>query len=114
MTAQTIAALDQIAWAPSPSPAVVEEGNPSCQELVLHAAGDLEVGLWQVTPGRFRSKKVGIGETMTFLAGAGTLHHDAGGVSVIAPGVVVHLEPGWSGVWDVTETVTKSYTIFPA
>jgi uncharacterized protein len=114
MSFKAFSTLNDIVWGPSPSPSVIEAGSPECREAVLHAAGDLEIGFWSVTPGRFRSRKVGIGEAMTFLQGAGTLHHADGTSTRLAPGVVVHLEPGWEGVWDVEETIVKNYTIYPA
>lgn len=114
MPQSSFPSVSDIVWAPSPSPSVIESGTPECRESVLHAAGDLEIGFWSVTPGRFKSKKIGIGETMTFLEGKGTLLHADGTSTELAPGVVVHLEPGWEGVWDVEEPIVKAYTIFPA
>jgi uncharacterized cupin superfamily protein len=96
----------------SPAPSHVIQGSPRCAEYVLVDLPGLEIGVWEVTPGRFLSSKAGIGEVMHFLSGAGELRHPDGSVTTIAPGVVVSLRAGWTGEWLVTETVRKVYAIF--
>jgi uncharacterized protein len=96
----------------SDPPARVVAGAPQCAERVI-VAGDVEIGVWEVTPGRFLSAKPDIGEVMHFIAGSGTLTHADGTVTEIRPGVTVSLQPGWSGEWDVVRTVRKIYTIYP-
>lgn len=87
-------------------------GEPVESELVLFADGDTELGIWQVTPGSFTSRKSGACELMHFVAGSGTITGADGTVTEIAPGVAVFLPDGWEGTWDVTSTIRKTYAIY--
>ena len=104
---------ESIGLGPSPSPARIVEGDPRCGERVLVDVPGLEIGVWEVTPGRFLSAKNDVGEVMHFVSGAGELAHPDGSTT-IAPGVTVSLHAGWSGEWHVTETVRKVYAIYRA
>ena len=86
-------------------------GEPYESWHVIHDDGRAEVGIWQVTPGSFHGDKTGVYESMHFVAGAGTITDTDGVVTEIHPGVVMFCRDGWSGRWDVTETVRKTYTI---
>ena len=99
---------------PSAPPARVVSGTPECGEFVIVDTGDIEIGIWEVTPGTFLSSKKDIGEVVQFVFGAGRIEHPDGTVSPIAPGVIVEFLPGWEGTWVVTETTRKLYTIYAA
>ncbi|MBB2915032.1 hypothetical protein FHS43_006347 [Streptosporangium becharense] len=96
---------------PTGSPQVVVSGDPRTAEHVLHESPEVEVGVWEVTPGVFDSRKAGCSEIMHFLSGEGRLDHADGTHSDIRPGVTVILPEGWTGRWTVTSTVRKIYTI---
>lgn len=98
--------------AESAAPARIVEGDPTCQEWVIVDRPDLEIGVWEVTPGVFDSVKDGIGEVVLFVTGKGRIEHADGSVSPIAPGAVVEFLPGWTGRWVVEETTRKIYTIY--
>lgn len=98
----------------SAAPARVVSGEPTCGEFVIVDTGSVEIGVWEVTPGVFLSTKTDIGETVQFVFGAGHIEHPDGTTSPIAPGVIVEFLPGWDGVWHVTETTRKVYTIYSA
>ncbi|MGZ0711862.1 cupin domain-containing protein (plasmid) [Coraliomargarita sp. W4R53] len=100
--------------APSAAPVRIVSGTPTCRELVMVDNGDVEIGVWEVTPGVFDSVKDGIGEVVQFVYGAGRIVHPNGSVSPIAPGVVVEFEEGWKGTWYIEETTRKLYTIYRA
>lgn len=108
---QSVIAAD-VTLVPSPAPAQVVAGDPRCGEAVLVDQPGLEIGVWEVTPGRFRSTKADIGEVMHFVSGAGSIRHDDGTTTLIQPGVTLSLRPGWSGEWDVVETTRKVYAIY--
>lgn len=105
-------AVADVELGPSPSPSRVISGDPRCGEYVLVDLPGLEIGVWEVTEGRFASSKPDVGEVMHFVAGAGELTHHDGSTTVIAPGVTVSLRAGWSGEWNVTEPVRKVYAIY--
>lgn len=96
---------------PSGIPKQVLEGDPRTAEKVLYEAPGIEVGIWEVTPGRFASKAVDICEVFHVVSGAGELRHHDGSVTNLTTGAFVVLPPGWSGTWSVTKTVRKSYVI---
>ena len=86
-------------------------GEPYESWRVISDDGRVELGVWEVTPGSFRGSCEGIYEQMHFVAGRGTIT-DADGVSTaIRPGVVMLCPDGWSGMWEVDETVRKTYAI---
>jgi uncharacterized protein len=62
-------------------------------------------------PGSFRGEADGIYEQMHFVAGSGTITDADSVVTTIRPGVVMLCPDGWSGVWDVQETLRKTYAI---
>lgn len=101
-----------VALGPSPSPARIVSGDPRCGELALVELPGLEIGVWEVTPGRFLSSKPDVGEVMHFVSGAGEIIHGDGSRTSIAPGVTLSLRAGWSGEWNVTSTVRKVYAIY--
>jgi uncharacterized protein len=86
-------------------------GAPYESWHVIHDDGRVEIGVWEVTPGTFRGEKNGVYESMHFVAGAGTITDAHGVVIEIGPGVVMFCPDGWSGVWDVRDTIRKTYTI---
>ena len=86
-------------------------GEPYESWRVISDDGRVELGIWEVTPGSFRGETDGIYEQMHFVAGRGTITDADGVVTEVAPGVVMLCPDGWSGVWDVRETVRKTYTI---
>ena len=86
-------------------------GAPYESWHVIHDDGRVEIGVWEVTPGTFNGSKEGVYETMHFVAGTGTITSDDGTVSEIRPGVFMLCPDGWSGTWDVRETVRKAYTV---
>jgi len=71
-------------------------GEPYESWQVISDDGKVEIGIWQVTPGSFHGEKIGVYESMHF---------------ELRAGVVMFCPDGWSGVWNVTETIRKTYTI---
>ena len=61
-------------------------------------------------PGRFPARKDDVGELMQFIAGRGTIT-DATGATEISPGVSMYTPDGWAGIWDVQETIRKTYAL---
>ena len=86
-------------------------GEPYESWKVISDDGHVELGIWQVTRGSFRGSTDGIYELMHFIAGRGTITASDGVVTEVRPGVVMLCPEGWSGVWDVAETVRKTYAV---
>lgn len=68
----------------------------------------ISFGVWQVTPGVFRSHWPSW-EAFTILSGKGTLEDDQGQVHELVPGALVVIPPGSTGVWHIEETLRKTY-----
>ena len=86
-------------------------GEPYESWHVISDDGRVELGIWDVTPGSFRGGCDGYYEQMHFVAGQGTITAADGTVTAIQPGVVMLCPDGWTGTWDVEETVRKTYAI---
>jgi uncharacterized protein len=85
-------------------------GRPVESKHVLYEDLSTEVGVWEVTPGAFPARKDGVWEMMQFVSGRGRIIH-ASGVTEIEPGVVLFTPDGWTGTWEVEETVRKVYVL---
>jgi len=86
-----------------------DSGAPTTAIRVLHDAGPLQVGIWECTPGGWAIERRTNTETIHVLAGRGRITDADGTVHELAPGVVMVLPTGWSGRWDITETLRKLY-----
>jgi len=84
-------------------------GEPMMSSRVIHAHGAVEVGVWECTPGGWAIVRRGNTETVHILGGAGTITDVDGTVRELRPGVTLVLPLGWSGRWDITETLRKLY-----
>ena len=87
-------------------------GTPVESVQVLHRDAGGRSGVWECTPGRFESARIGDTELMYFLAGSATITSADGTVYDIHPGVTLVAPDGWRGTWDIRETVRKVYTIW--
>jgi len=108
MTIDDVLGAELVAGQPVPT---ATAGAPYESWLVISDDGQVELGVWEVTPGSFHGSKEGVYEQMHFVAGSGTITDADGVVTEIAPGVVMLCPDGWSGDWDVRETVRKTYAI---
>jgi uncharacterized cupin superfamily protein len=86
-----------------------DSGSPMTAGRVLHDAGPLQVGIWECTPGGWAIERRTNTETVHILAGRGRITDADGTVHELAPGVAMVLPRGWSGRWDITETLRKLY-----
>ena len=93
-----------------PVPTAVS-GEPYESWRVISDDGRVELGIWAVTPGSFHGSNEGSYEQMHFVAGRGTITAADGTVTQIRPGVIMLCRDGWSGLWDVSETVRKTYAV---
>lgn len=85
---------------------VAGDCRTSAKQLI--ESSGVRTGVWSCTAGVWRSTWENW-EQFTVLAGSGTLTDQSGVTHVLAPGAVVFIPAGSSGVWDVTETIRKSY-----
>lgn len=90
-----------------------DSGDPQLglQMLAPEARGSL--GIWECQPGGWPVLNRPDTEFTYILSGRARLTDEATGtVTEIGAGDLVILPPGWSGRWDVTETVRKVFAIY--
>ena len=103
-SAELSAALDD--WGPR---AGADSGEPQMSGTVFYKGNGVEVGIWECTPGGWAIQDRPDHETVQILAGRARLT-DADGTSVeLTAGDVLPPPQGWSGRWDILETVRKLY-----
>lgn len=88
-----------------------DAGTPATAYAELMTASGLEVGVWRSTPGGWPIVDRPDTEIMLVLSGKATITSADGSARDVAEGDVFVLPRGWSGRWDVTETIEKLYVI---
>lgn len=68
------------------------------------------LGVWECTPGTWR-RQVLQAEYSYFVSGKGAFTPDDGETIHFQAGDAVYFAPDTTGVWEITETVTKHYFI---
>ncbi len=88
-----------------------DQGNPQVSAREIFNDGSIQVGVWECTPGGWPIVDRGDTEVATIVHGSGTITDADGTEHVLVPGAVVTLPKGWSGRWDLSETLRKVYVI---
>lgn len=79
--------------------------------ITLWSDGDQEVGVWQCTAGPSRWT-LQTHEQIYVLAGRMTVTPDDGESTELAAGDTAVFPKGWTGTWQIHETLRKLYVIF--
>lgn len=100
---------DLISWGVQPG---ALEGRSHSSGRVLHkgANHELEAGLWNCTPGRWRLA-IPRDELCHFVAGHAEYRHDSGERIEVTAGTLVMFPAGWSGECTVHETMRNTYML---
>ena len=98
-----------------PPPERVISGAPvfTLWHVGTHPGTGAETGLWQATPGAFRSVRGGAWEVFTVLEGRVEVTEDGGVPVLYTAGSAGILPPGFRGVWNTLETTRKVYVSIP-
>lgn len=72
--------------------------------------GEVQIGVWECTPGTFSGTTGDYDETMFMVSGRVTVDHDDGAYD-IAPGTLWTTPRHWASSWTVHQTVRKLYVI---
>jgi uncharacterized cupin superfamily protein len=95
-------------WGPLPE----ATGDPMATHGVeLWVDGDASAGIWQCAAGPSRWT-LETHEVIYLVAGRMTVTPDGGVSSEISVGDMAVFPRGWTGTWDIHETVRKVYSIF--
>ena len=95
-------------WGPVTEPEGEGIGQVRGREHVL--GGVFRVGVWECSPGRWR-RQVMEHEFAHFVAGRARFIPDQGEPIDINPGDAVWFPANTTGMWDITETLRKTYVI---
>jgi uncharacterized cupin superfamily protein len=86
-------------------------GQPQMSGRIFYEGNDVQIGVWECTPGGWAIEDRPDHETVRIIAGRARLT-DADGTSVeLGPGDALTLPKGWSGRWDILQTVRKFYVL---
>ena len=90
-----------------------DTGDPQTAGATIYASEDgrIAVGIWECTPGGWAISDRPDTEICTILAGRGTIADADGTVHELSVGTVITLPRGWSGRWDIAETLRKAYVV---
>jgi len=90
-----------------------DSGDPQLHTLPVDTGTTAKIGIWECAPGGWPVVDRPDTETCYIISGRATLTDEESGKTVeISAGDLVILPPGWTGRWDVTETLRKAYSIF--
>lgn len=89
------------------------DSNPQVSRNEFPPGNTLGTGLWECTPGTWNIVR-DTSETFLVLKGKATITEADGTLRVeLVPGLWHTTPSGWSGRWEVTETVRKLYMVTP-
>lgn len=104
-----IASIDLDDWGSLPE--ATDAPMATAGKKLWAGEGILEVGLWRCEPGPSRWV-LETNESITVISGRVTVTEDGGETHVITAGDSAVFPKGWTGVWDIEETIFKIYTAF--
>ena len=87
----------------------IVEGTPTTAEAFVMAIGDVQVGIWEITPGTVRD--VEKDEVFVVLDGDGTIRFADGETVELRPGSLVRLHAGEMTEWEIRKTLRKVYVV---
>jgi uncharacterized protein len=107
---ETAGALDL--GSPTPKLTTLSPGQAEAFRTLWEGHGSaVSVGVWECSPGRFTAVRDDHHEICIILQGSGLLEPDGQPSISIKPGDVIVLPLGWSGTWEVEETIRKVYVL---
>ncbi|PWB34918.1 cupin [Pseudomonas sp. SDI] len=94
------------------NPVAVPLGEPLAIASVtsVERSDGVETGIWECTPGRWR-RQIVQQEFCHFIKGRCTFTPDAGEPLSIEAGDALMLPANSTGIWDIQETVRKTYVL---
>ena len=88
-----------------------DSGDPQVSSCAVFKDQGIHVGVWECTPGGWPIENRSDTETASIISGRGVITDADGAKRPLDPGAVVTLPIGWSGRWDITETLRKVFVI---
>ena len=88
-----------------------DSGNPEMALKEISSSDGIDVGIWECTPGGWAIVNRPNTEICSIVSGKGIITDADGTRRYLETGTVLTLPKGWSGRWDITETLRKVYVI---
>jgi uncharacterized cupin superfamily protein len=90
-----------------------DSGDPQLGLRQIAPTANGNIGIWECQPGGWPVVDRADTEVAYILAGSARITDSAtGDTHTVTAGDLIVLLPGWTGRWDVTETVRKVYAIY--
>lgn len=112
MTVLTPAQLNSSPLEPAGIRVGADSGDPQLHVMKVAFNAGGRVGIWECQPGGWPVVDRPDTEIAYILSGVADITDSDGIVRTISGGDMLILPPGWSGRWDVKETVRKFYAIY--
>ncbi len=107
VSAETSVVIGQLQdWGPRTG---ADSGAPMMSGRVLYQGPGVEVGIWRCTPGGWAIVDRPDTESVLILEGRAQITDASGLMVELTAGSALVLPAGWSGRWDILETVVKHY-----
>lgn len=94
----------------APSPDRILAGTPRWRSWIHFTEADMTGGEWESTPGRW-TIAYDKWEFLRILAGSGVLNREDGFSIRLEPGTTAIIRPGFTGTWEVFETMRKHFLV---
>jgi uncharacterized cupin superfamily protein len=89
-----------------------DDGDPQIASIAFDTPADVRVGVWECDPGGWPVIDRPDTETCYIVSGRARITDAATGAQYdVSAGDVIVQPKGWSGRWDVVETIRKVYSI---
>lgn len=89
------------------------EGQTESSRTVWESAEGIRSGVWEVTPGSFRSTRPQYHEMCQIVSGSATIEEEDGTTFEVQTGSLFITPEGWTGRWTVHETLRKAWVVIP-
>lgn len=98
---------------PAGQRAGADSGDPQLRVLSLAPEAAGRLGIWECQPGGWPVTDRADTEVAYILSGSATLTDERTGIRTeVSGGDLIVLPVGWTGRWDIAETVKKIYVIY--
>ena len=113
MSAQipSVTAAANMELTPSGRRAGADRGDPQTSIREIATDGPSSIGVWECTPGGWPVTNRKDTEFCVIVSGKGVITDADGSTRPLGPGSVLTLPKGWTGRWEITETLRKVYVI---
>lgn len=108
---ESILGATNLTLTPAGQRAGADSGDPQIAVTELSNIDGIQVGVWECKPGGWPVVDRPNCEVATILSGKAIITDADGTKRTLVEGSIITLPKGWTGRWDVLETMRKVYVI---